>query len=114
MVIDTLFIYHFVDLDHVVVIFFEVEVATEQGSVDFEIRDWSIFYIKLFEIKEIASKYYVFFGSLVPEKENVLKALYIPVLSCFDYCIILICLITIKNQGKRCTLILLLMWEGIW
>ena len=39
MVIDTLFIYHFVDLDHVVVICFEVEVATEQGSVDFEIRD---------------------------------------------------------------------------
>ena len=39
MVIDTLFIYHFVDLDRGVVIFFEVEVATEQGSVDFEIRD---------------------------------------------------------------------------
>lgn len=39
MVIDILFIYHFVDLDRGVAIFFEVEVATEQDSVDFEIRD---------------------------------------------------------------------------
>ena len=74
MVIDTLFIYHFVDLDRGVVIFFEVEVATEQGSVDFEIRDWSTFYIKLFEIKENCQQVLCFFWFFGTRKRKAFKS----------------------------------------
>ena len=65
MVIDTLFIYHFVDLDRGVVIFFEVEVATEQGSVDFE---------KLFEIKENCQQVLCFFWFFGTRKRKAFKS----------------------------------------
>ena len=38
MVIDNIFVYHFVDYDPGTVIFFEYEEATEQKCVNFEIR----------------------------------------------------------------------------
>ena len=75
--IDTKFIYHFVDPDLGVEVFFEKEGVTEKGGVDFEIRDWGNFaHLVVLGLKKISCRAcllfnFIFFG----DKKYLLKAL---------------------------------------
>ena len=61
MVIDSIFVYHFVDPDLRAEIFFKKEEAAENGGVGFEIGDISTFTHLYWRLKKVAFRAYLLF-----------------------------------------------------
>ena len=91
-----MFVYHFVDLDLRVKLFFEKERAAENRGVDFEIRDISISANLYWRSKKISCRACLFFYHFIGDKKISFSS--------GHYWILLICLATVecvKYRGSR-------------
>ena len=68
MVIDIMFVYHFVDSDLKIEIFFEKEGLAENGGVDFEIGDIGTSALLYWRLKKISCKACLLFYCILATK----------------------------------------------
>ena len=95
MVIDIMFVYHFVDSDLKIEIFFEKEGLAENGGVDFEIGDIGTSALLYWRLKKISCKACLLFYCILATKIALL-------LICTFITLLLnsFCLATVQNRGK--------------
>ena len=100
LVIDFMLMYHFVDRDLGIEIFFRKERATEKGKLGIETEGTGTCCTLFLKVKKNSQQIWLLFHffSFMKKQEQLLQKM--PVLFSIDYWIILICLVTVLNCEK--------------